>query len=85
MTHDQEEAMTMASRIAVMSEGYFLQIGAPDEIYETPNSRQVADFIGNVNMFEGKWLWMSQITSLLNVMSVRIMLDMALLAIRAWR
>ena len=53
VTHDQEEAMTMASRIAVMSEGYFLQIGEPDVIYETPNSRQVADFIGNVNMFEG--------------------------------
>ncbi len=53
VTHDQEEAMTMASRIAVMSEGYFQQVGAPDEIYEMPNSRSVADFIGNVNMFEG--------------------------------
>ena len=53
VTHDQEEAMTMASRIAVMSEGYFLQVGAPDAVYEMPNSRQVADFIGNVNMFEG--------------------------------
>lgn len=54
VTHDQEEAMTMASRIAVMSEGYFLQIGTPDEVYETPNSRLVADFIGNVNIFEGE-------------------------------
>jgi putrescine transport system ATP-binding protein len=54
VTHDQEEAMTMASRIAVMSEGYFLQVGAPDAVYEMPNSRQVADFIGNVNIFEGK-------------------------------
>ncbi len=53
VTHDQEEAMTMASRIAVMSEGYFLQVGEPDTVYEMPNSRQVADFIGNVNMFEG--------------------------------
>jgi len=53
VTHDQEEAMTMASRIAVMSEGYFLQVGEPDTVYESPNSRQVADFIGNVNMFEG--------------------------------
>ncbi|WP_124948938.1 ABC transporter ATP-binding protein [Sulfuriferula thiophila] len=53
VTHDQEEAMTMASRIAVMSEGYFLQVGSPDAVYEIPNSRQVADFIGNVNMFEG--------------------------------
>jgi putrescine transport system ATP-binding protein len=54
VTHDQEEAMTMASRIAVMSEGYFLQVGEPDEVYEMPNSRKVADFIGNVNMFEGE-------------------------------
>ena len=53
VTHDQEEAMTMASRIAVMSEGYILQVGEPHEVYEMPNSRQVADFIGNVNMFEG--------------------------------
>lgn len=53
VTHDQEEAMTMASRIAVMSEGRFLQVGEPDTVYEMPNSRQVADFIGNVNMFEG--------------------------------
>ncbi|HNV88270.1 MAG TPA: polyamine ABC transporter ATP-binding protein [Methylotenera sp.] len=53
VTHDQEEAMTMASRIAVMAEGYFLQVGEPDTVYEMPNSRQVADFIGNVNMFEG--------------------------------
>lgn len=53
VTHDQEEAMTMASRIAVMAEGYFLQVDEPDKVYEMPNSRQVADFIGNVNMFEG--------------------------------
>jgi len=53
VTHDQEEAMTMASRIAVMSEGRFLQVGAPGEIYETPATRFVADFIGNVNLFDG--------------------------------
>jgi putrescine transport system ATP-binding protein len=53
VTHDQEEAMTMASRIAVMSEGRLMQVGAPSEIYETPASRFVADFIGNVNMMEG--------------------------------
>ena len=53
VTHDQEEAMTMASRIAVMSEGRFLQVGAPAEIYETPQSRFVADFIGNVNLMDG--------------------------------
>ena len=54
VTHDQEEAMTMASRIAVMSQGRFLQVGAPAEIYETPTSRFVADFIGNVNLMDGK-------------------------------
>ena len=53
VTHDQEEAMTMASRIAVMSEGRFLQVGAPGEIYETPATRFVADFIGNVNLMDG--------------------------------
>jgi len=53
VTHDQEEAMTMASRIAVMSEGRFLQVGTPSEIYETPATRFVADFIGNVNLMEG--------------------------------
>jgi putrescine transport system ATP-binding protein len=54
VTHDQEEAMTMASRIAVMSEGKILQVGRPSEIYETPSSRFVADFIGNVNLMDGK-------------------------------
>ena len=53
VTHDQEEAMMMASRIAVMSEGRFLQVGAPAEIYETPANRFVADFIGNVNLMDG--------------------------------
>lgn len=45
--------MTMASRIAVMSEGRFLQVGSPDEIYEAPATRFVADFIGNVNLVDG--------------------------------
>jgi len=53
VTHDQEEAMTMASRIAVMSEGRFLQVGTPSDIYETPANRFVADFIGNVNLMNG--------------------------------
>ena len=53
VTHDQEEAMTMATRIGVMSEGKILQIGAPEDIYETPNCRFVADFIGSVNLFKG--------------------------------
>lgn len=54
VTHDQEEAMTMASRIAVMSKGRVLQVGTPEEVYEHPANRFVADFIGNVNMFEGR-------------------------------
>jgi len=54
VTHDQEEAMTMATRIGVMSEGKILQIGEPAEIYETPNCRFVADFIGSVNLFKGQ-------------------------------
>ncbi|MDP2065502.1 MAG: ABC transporter ATP-binding protein [Burkholderiaceae bacterium] len=54
VTHDQEEAMTMASRIAVMSKGRVLQVGTPEEIYEHPRNRFVADFIGNVNLFAGK-------------------------------
>ena len=53
VTHDQEEAMTMASRIAVMSQGRILQLGSPTEIYEAPSCRFVADFIGNVNLFDG--------------------------------
>ena len=53
VTHDQEEAMTMATRIAVMSEGRFLQVGAPGDVYETPVNRFVADFIGNVNLMDG--------------------------------
>jgi len=54
VTHDQEEAMTMASTIAVMRDGTILQTGTPDEVYEQPNSRQVAEFIGDVNIFEGQ-------------------------------
>ncbi|MDH3337525.1 MAG: ABC transporter ATP-binding protein [Gammaproteobacteria bacterium] len=53
VTHDQEEAMTLSSRIAVMEKGCFLQVGEPKEIYEYPTSRFVADFIGTINMFEG--------------------------------
>ncbi len=54
VTHDQDEAMTMADRIAVMSEGRFLQVGTPNEVYEYPNCRFVADFVGNVNLFDGE-------------------------------
>ena len=54
VTHDQEEAMTLASRIGVMNHGEIVQVGTPTDIYEYPNSRFVADFIGSVNMFEGR-------------------------------
>jgi putrescine transport system ATP-binding protein len=54
VTHDQEEAMTLASRIGVMNHGEIVQAGTPLEIYEFPSSKFVADFIGSVNMFEGK-------------------------------
>ncbi len=53
VTHDQEEALTMSDRIAVMSKGKVMQIGTPLEIYERPNSRFVADFIGESNFLEG--------------------------------
>ena len=53
VTHDQEEALTLSDRIAVMSEGEVLEIAAPSQLYEAPRSRFVADFIGAMNFFEG--------------------------------
>ncbi|MEX0851904.1 MAG: ABC transporter ATP-binding protein [Bauldia sp.] len=54
VTHDQEEAMTVADRIAVMDHGRVVQVASPAEIYEQPNSRYVADFIGDINLIEGR-------------------------------
>ena len=54
VTHDQEEALGMASRVAVMNAGRLVQVGPPAEIYERPNSRFVAGFVGEVNLFEGE-------------------------------
>jgi putrescine transport system ATP-binding protein len=54
VTHDQEEAMTLSSRIGLMNHGEIVQVGTPTEIYEYPNSRFVSEFIGSVNMFEGR-------------------------------
>jgi putrescine transport system ATP-binding protein len=54
VTHDQEEAMTLSSRMGVMNHGQIAQVGTPTDIYEFPATRFVADFIGSVNMFEGK-------------------------------
>jgi putrescine transport system ATP-binding protein len=53
VTHDQEEAMSMSNRIGIMNSGKILQIGTPEDIYENPNSRFVADFIGSMNSFKG--------------------------------
>lgn len=54
VTHDQEEAMTMAERIAIMNQGWIEQVGSPVDIYETPASRLVCEFIGNVNLFDAE-------------------------------
>ena len=53
VTHDQEEAMTLATRIAVMNQGQFEQVGTPGEVYEYPVNRFVADFVGNINLLDG--------------------------------
>ncbi|MCP9760401.1 polyamine ABC transporter ATP-binding protein [Aquitalea sp. S1-19] len=54
VTHDQEEAMTMATRIGIMSEGKLLQVGTPSQIYDYPNCRFTAEFIGETNLFTGQ-------------------------------
>lgn len=54
VTHDQEEAMTVSSRVAVMEHGQLAQVATPADIYEFPNSRHVAEFIGEINLFEGR-------------------------------
>lgn len=53
VTHDQEEAMTMSTRMAIMEEGKIRQVGMPHNVYEFPNSRYVAEFVGSINLFEG--------------------------------
>ncbi len=54
VTHDQEEAMTMATRIALMDQGWIRQVGTPDEVYESPANRFAAEFIGSINLIEGR-------------------------------
>ena len=54
VTHDQEEAMTMADRIAVMNEGRIIQVARPEVMYEAPSCRYVAEFLGDVNLFEAE-------------------------------
>ena len=53
VTHDQEEAMTMADRIAVMDQGHIVQVGSPEQVYEAPSSRFAAEFIGSTNILNG--------------------------------
>ena len=54
VTHDQEEAMTLSDRIAIMEQGQFVQIGSPNLIYENPKSKFVADFLGNINLLDAE-------------------------------
>jgi putrescine transport system ATP-binding protein len=56
VTHDQDEAMTMSDRVAVMDKGRVLQVGTPSEVYESPSCRHVAQFLGAANVFEGRVL-----------------------------
>jgi putrescine transport system ATP-binding protein len=56
VTHDQEEAMTLSTRMGVMNHGRIVQVGTPAQIYESPRTRFIADFIGSVNLFEGQVL-----------------------------
>ena len=60
VTHDQEEALTLSDRIAVMAQGRVLQVGPPTQLYERPSCRFVADFIGNMNFFKGRVLRMDK-------------------------
>ena len=62
VTHDQEEAMTLSSRIALMNKGEFIQIGSPSQIYETPINRYTADFFGSINFFDGEIISQDQKT-----------------------
>ncbi|SSC73980.1 unnamed protein product [Ciceribacter sp. T2.26MG-112.2] len=62
VTHDQEEAMTVSDRIAVMDKGEIMQVATPAEIYEAPNSRYVADFIGDINIVEGRLETVEKVT-----------------------
>lgn len=67
VTHDQEEAMTMSDRIAIMSEGKIVQIGDPRSLYEAPRSRFVASFLGKSNIFEGRLISRDAETALIEV------------------
>jgi spermidine/putrescine transport system ATP-binding protein len=69
VTHDQEEALTMSDRVAVMSDGRILQVGSPREIYDRPSERFVANFIGDTNLMEAEVLSVSNGTARLRLPS----------------
>ncbi|WP_245926626.1 ABC transporter ATP-binding protein [Breoghania corrubedonensis] len=77
VTHDQEEAMTVADRIAVMDAGRIIQVATPSEIYESPNSRYVADFIGDINLIESKVVAKNGETTRLRATELDIEFDVA--------
>lgn len=70
VTHDQEEALSMANRIAVMEKGFVRQVAPPADLYEFPNCRFVADFIGRMNLFEGRFVGLNGEQALLEVPGV---------------
>ncbi|MCK0525631.1 MULTISPECIES: polyamine ABC transporter ATP-binding protein [unclassified Anaerobiospirillum] len=77
VTHDQEEAMTMADRIAIMDRGEFIQIGGPREIYENPNCRFCAEFIGSVNIFECSLVTSSATQSLIKARDFNHLIELS--------
>jgi ABC-type Fe3+/spermidine/putrescine transport system ATPase subunit len=75
VTHDQDEALAMASRCGVMNKGVLQQVATPSTLYEYPNNRFVADFIGSVNLFEGRLVQDESAQALIEGDGVRIWLD----------
>jgi putrescine transport system ATP-binding protein len=71
VTHDQDEAMIVADRIAVMDRGRLMQVATPSEIYERPNSRWVADFIGEISLIEGRFTEAGMLQTMLGRLRVR--------------
>jgi putrescine transport system ATP-binding protein len=75
VTHDQEEAMTVSSRIAVMNQGYVEQVATPGEIYEYPNSRLVAEFIGDVNILDGHVMEVQPASATIRIVGVDALVE----------
>lgn len=75
VTHDQEEAMTLSDKIAIMNAGKLIQLGNPTEVYEQPNSVFVADFIGEMNLFEGKIAEVNEEEVLIKTEDLKLSID----------